>query len=87
MFHFGTLPSVNIPQAKITPTQKSVSPIVSANQIALTNPDGYRDVRAHEQLTKPNKNSCDLIRAQSRVIKAQESVVILTLSVECNVKS
>ena len=83
LLHFGILPSVNILQAKITPTQKSLSPITSANRIALTKPEGY----TRPIITKPNKNSCDLIRAQSRLIKAQESVAILTLSVECNVKS
>ena len=61
LLHFGILPSVHISQAKITPTHKALSHITSANRIVLTKPWGYRNVRALHQLTKPHKNSCDLI--------------------------
>ena len=77
LFHFGTLPSVNISQAKIMPTQTSHSPITSTNLRALKKPEGRRYVRALDQLAKPHKNSCDLIRAHSLVIKIHHSVVVI----------
>ena len=59
LLHFGILPSVNISQAKITPTEKYL--FTSADPIALTKPVGYRNVRALDQVAKPHENSCDLI--------------------------
>ena len=43
-------------------------------------------MRAHVQLAKLYETSRSLISSHSRVIKAQDSVVILTLTFACNVK-